>query len=133
MSVFFTSLSYPCIMTTYLSQKKLKKFTKYFVVYKKTTNFALQKIKKMRKDIHPKDYRFVVFKDMSNEVTFITKSTAQTKDTITWEDGKEYPLIKLEISNTSHPFYTGKIKLVDTAGRIDKFNNRYKKTTNTNS
>jgi len=70
---------------------------------------------------------------MSNEVTFITKSTAQTKDTITWEDGKEYPLIKLEISNTSHPFYTGKIKLVDTAGRIDKFNNRYKKTTNTNS
>jgi len=87
----------------------------------------------MRKDIHPKDYRFVVFKDMSNEVTFITKSTAQTKDTITWEDGKEYPLIKLEISNTSHPFYTGKIKLVDTAGRIDKFNNRYKKTTNTNS
>ena len=87
----------------------------------------------MRKDIHPKDYRFVVFKDMSNEVTFITKSTAQTKDTITWEDGKEYPLIKLEISNTSHPFYTGKIKLADTAGRIDKFNNRYKKTTNTNS
>ena len=81
----------------------------------------------MRKDIHPKDYRFVVFKDMSNEVTFITKSTAQTKDTITWEDGKEYPLIKLEISNTSHPFYTGKIKLVDTAGRIDKFKNKYAK------
>ena len=57
----------------------------------------------------------------------MTKSTAQTKDTIVWEDGKEYPLVKLEISNTSHPFYTGKIKLVDTAGRIDKFKNRYQK------
>ncbi len=81
----------------------------------------------MKKDIHPKDYRFVVFKDMSNEVAFLTQSTAQTKDTIVWEDGKEYPLVKLEISNTSHPFYTGKIKLVDTAGRIDKFKNRYSK------
>jgi large subunit ribosomal protein L31 len=81
----------------------------------------------MKKDIHPKDYRPVVFKDMSNEVAFITQSTAQTKDTIVWEDGKEYPLVKLEISNTSHPFYTGKIKLVDTAGRIDKFKNRYQK------
>ena len=101
---------------------------------KKPLILHFKKIKKMRKDIHPKDYRFVVFKDMSNEVTFITKSTAQTKDTITWEDGKEYPLIKLEISNTSHPFYTGKIKLVDTAGRIDKFNSRYKKPiNNTNS
>lgn len=81
----------------------------------------------MKKDIHPKDYKFVVFKDMSNEVAFLTKSTANTKDTIVWEDGKEYPLVKLEISNTSHPFYTGKIKLVDTAGRIDKFKNRYQK------
>lgn len=81
----------------------------------------------MKKDIHPKGYRMVVFKDMSNGESFITKSTVQTKDTITWEDGKEYPLIKLEISNTSHPFYTGKMKLVDTAGRIDKFNSRYKK------
>ncbi|HPS46069.1 MAG TPA: type B 50S ribosomal protein L31 [Bacteroidales bacterium] len=81
----------------------------------------------MKKDIHPKDYRLVVFKDMSNEYTFMTKSTALTKDTITWEDGKEYPLIKLEISHTSHPFYTGKMKLVDTAGRVDKFRNRYKK------
>lgn len=81
----------------------------------------------MKKDIHPKEYRLVVFKDMSNEYTFITRSTAQTKDTIKMEDGKEYPLIKLEISHTSHPFYTGKMKLVDTAGRIDKFRNRYKK------
>ena len=81
----------------------------------------------MKKEIHPKDYRFVVFKDMSNEYAFMTKSTVKTKDTIEWEDGKEYPLVKLEISHTSHPFYTGKIKLVDTAGRIDKFKNKYQK------
>jgi large subunit ribosomal protein L31 len=80
----------------------------------------------MKKDLHPKDYRLVVFKDMSNEYCFITRSTAQTKETIVWEDGKEYPLIKLEISHTSHPFYTGKMKFVDTAGRVDKFRNRYK-------
>ncbi len=81
----------------------------------------------MRKEIHPEDYRMVVFKDMSNDVAFLTKSTTPSKETIKWEDGNEYPLIKLEISNTSHPFYTGKMKLVDTAGRIDKFKNRYKK------
>ncbi len=81
----------------------------------------------MKKDIHPKDYRFVVFKDMSNEYAFMTKSTAKSKETIMWEDGKEYPLIKLEISHTSHPFFTGKMKLVDTAGRVDKFKNRYQK------
>ena len=83
--------------------------------------------KDMRKEIHPEDYRMVVFKDMSNDVAFLTKSTTPSKETIKWEDGNEYPLIKLEISNTSHPFYTGKMKLVDTAGRIDKFKNRYKK------
>lgn len=81
----------------------------------------------MRKDIHPKDYRLVVFKDMSNDYTFITRSTANTKDTVVWEDGKEYPLVKLEISNKSHPFFTGKMKLVDTAGRVDKFKSKYKK------
>jgi large subunit ribosomal protein L31 len=81
----------------------------------------------MRKDIHPKEYRLVVFKDMSNDYTFVTKSCVQTRDSIVWEDGIEYPLFKLEISHTSHPFYTGKIKLVDTAGRIDKFNTKYKK------
>lgn len=81
----------------------------------------------MKKDIHPKDYKFVVFKDMSNDYTFLTRSTVQTKDKITWEDGKEYPCVKLEISHTSHPFYTGKIKLVDTAGRVDKFKSRYQK------
>ncbi|MDX9929756.1 MAG: type B 50S ribosomal protein L31 [Bacteroidales bacterium] len=80
----------------------------------------------MKADIHPANYRFVVFQDMSNGHSFLGKSTAQTRDTIKWEDGKEYPLIKLEISNTSHPFYTGKMKLVDTAGRVDKFMNRYK-------
>jgi large subunit ribosomal protein L31 len=81
----------------------------------------------MKKDIHPENYRFIVFKDMSNEHSFLTRSTAETKDTIVWEDGNEYPLVKLDISNTSHPFYTGKMKLVDTAGRIDKFRTRYEK------
>lgn len=81
----------------------------------------------MKKGIHPESYRFVVFKDMSNEYSFMTRSTANTRDTILWEDGKEYPLIKLEISHTSHPFFTGKMKLVDTAGRVDKFKSRYQK------
>lgn len=81
----------------------------------------------MKKDIHPKDYRLVVFKDMSNDYTFITRSTATTRDKIVMEDGIEYPLVKLEISHTSHPFYTGKMKLVDTAGRVDKFKSRYSK------
>jgi large subunit ribosomal protein L31 len=81
----------------------------------------------MKKGIHPESYRLVVFKDVSNDYAFLGKSTADTKDTIVWEDGVEYPLIKLEISNMSHPFYTGKMKLVDTAGRVDKFRNRYKK------
>jgi large subunit ribosomal protein L31 len=80
----------------------------------------------MKKGIHPENYRLVVFKDMSNDHTFITKSTVETKDTIEI-DGVTYPLFKLEISNTSHPFYTGKMKLVDSAGRVDKFMNKYKK------
>ncbi len=81
----------------------------------------------MKTDIHPKNYRFVVFKDMSNDYSFLTRSTAESKETIKWEDGNEYPLVKLEISNTSHPFYTGKQQLVDTAGRVDKFRTKYKK------
>jgi len=81
----------------------------------------------MKKDLHPSNYRLVVFKDMSNDYAFVTKSCVDTKETITWEDGNEYPLVKLEISHTSHPFYTGKMKLVDTAGRIDKFRSRYNK------
>lgn len=82
--------------------------------------------KTMRKGIHPENYRLVAFKDMSNDDVFITKSTADTKETIE-VDGVEYPLVKLEISRTSHPFYTGKSKLIDTAGRIDKFKNKYAK------
>lgn len=81
----------------------------------------------MKKGLHPENYRFVVFKDMSNGTTFISRSSAQSRESVKWEDGKEYPLIKLEISNTSHPFFTGKNVLVDTAGRIDKFKKRYEK------
>jgi large subunit ribosomal protein L31 len=80
----------------------------------------------MKKGIHPESYRLVVFKDMSNDHTFITKSAAPSKETIQI-DGVDYPLIKVEISSTSHPFYTGKMKLVDTAGRVDKFMTRYQK------
>ena len=81
----------------------------------------------MKKDIHPKGYKLVVFKGMSNGISFLSRSTASSKETVKWEDGNEYPLIKLEISNTSHPFYTGKNMLVDTAGRIEKFRKRYEK------
>ena len=81
----------------------------------------------MKKEIHPQNYRLCVFKDVSNDTSFITRSCSDTKDTITMEDGVEYPLIKLDISNTSHPFYTGKQKMVDTAGRVDKFRTRYAK------
>ena len=78
----------------------------------------------MKKGIHPESYRPVAFRDMSNGDTFITRSTVNTKDSEVI-DGVEYPLVKLEISSSSHPFYTGKSKLVDTAGRVDKFMNRY--------
>ena len=81
----------------------------------------------MKKDIHPENYRLVVFKDMSNDYSFLSKSCAPSKETMKWEDGNEYPLIKLEISHKSHPFFTGKMQLVDTAGRIDKFKTRYSK------
>ncbi|MDX1428169.1 type B 50S ribosomal protein L31 [Gramella sp. BOM4] len=80
----------------------------------------------MKQGIHPENYRLVAFKDMSNDDVFITKSTAKTKETIE-VDGTEYPLVKLEISRTSHPYYTGQTKLVDSAGRIDKFKNKYAK------
>ncbi|MBU79028.1 MAG: 50S ribosomal protein L31 [Flavobacteriales bacterium] len=80
----------------------------------------------MKPNIHPENYKLVAFKDMSNDDVFITKSTAESKDTIEVE-GTKYPLVKLEISRTSHPYYTGKSKLVDTAGRIDKFKNKYSK------
>ena len=80
----------------------------------------------MKTGIHPETYRLVAFKDMSNDQVFITRSCANTKETLVVE-GVEYPVVKLEISNTSHPFYTGKMKLVDTAGRVDKFYQRYAK------
>ncbi len=81
----------------------------------------------MKKDLHPENYRMVVFKDMSNGDAFLTRSTANTSETIEWEDGNEYPLIKVEISNTSHPFYTGKSMFIDTAGKIEKFRKKYGK------
>ena len=80
----------------------------------------------MKKGLHPENYRLVAFKDMSNNDIFLAKSTAQTNETVSVE-GVEYPLVKLEISRTSHPYYTGKAKLVDTAGRIDKFKTKYAK------
>ena len=79
----------------------------------------------MKKDTHPKDYRFVVFQDVSCDYKFLTKSSIETKETIKWEDGKEYPLYKLDISDQSHPYFTGQQNLVDTAGRIEKYMKKY--------
>lgn len=81
----------------------------------------------MRSGIHPDNYRLVVFKDISNDEMILTKSCTKSKETIVWEDGNEYPLVKMEISSFSHPFFTGKLKLIDTAGRIDKFNKKFAK------
>ena len=78
----------------------------------------------MKQGIHP-DYRPVVFKDTSCDFAFLTRSTAQSKETIEWEDGNEYPLIKIEVSSESHPFFTGKQNLLDTTGKVDKFRKRY--------
>ena len=78
----------------------------------------------MKKGIHP-EYREVVFQDPSADFAFLTRSTINTTETIKWEDGKEYPLVRVEISSASHPFYTGKQKFVDTAGRVEKFQKRY--------
>jgi large subunit ribosomal protein L31 len=80
----------------------------------------------MKADIHP-TYRDVVFQDVTSDFAILTRSTLGSKETVKWEDGKEYPLIKIEISSSSHPFYTGKQKIVDTGGRIDKFKKRYAK------
>ena len=78
----------------------------------------------MKKDVHP-DYNWVVFQDPSADYQFLTRSTMTSKETITWEDGKEYPLVKVEISSSSHPFFTGKQHLVDTTGRVEKFLKKY--------
>lgn len=80
----------------------------------------------MKKDIHPQ-YREVVFQDTSSDFKFITRSTMNSNETITMEDGKTYPVIKVEVSSASHPFYTGKNVFIDTAGRVEKFRNRYQK------
>ena len=81
----------------------------------------------MKKGIHPEDYRLCVFRDMSTDYMILTKSCAPSNETIKYIDGNEYPLIKMEISSDSHPFFTGKAKVMDTTGRIDKFKNKYKK------
>ena len=111
-------------------------FKKYLAECENLRNFAARKWNfqvinnnisiKMKKGIHPENYRPVVFKDMSNGDMFLSKSTAKTNDTVEFE-GETYPVVKVEISSTSHPFYTGKSKLVDTAGRVDKFMSRYGK------
>ncbi len=80
----------------------------------------------MKADIHP-DYHQVVFQDLSSDFAILTRSTVKSKETIKWEDGNEYPLIKVEVSSASHPFYTGKHKLMDTGGRVDRFKRRYNK------
>ena len=80
----------------------------------------------MKADIHPANYRLVVFKDLSNDHCFLMKSTIKTKETIKWEDGQTYPLATLHITSASHPFYTGKEKILDTEGRVDKFKTRQK-------
>ena len=81
----------------------------------------------MKKNLHPESYRTVVFKDIATDYSFLSKSTVPSKETVKWEDGNEYPLVKLEISSASHPFFTGKMSFVDTAGRIDKFNKKFAK------
>ncbi len=80
----------------------------------------------MKADIHP-EYREVVFQDLSSDFSFLTRSTIRSKETIKWEDGNEYPLIKVEVSSASHPFYTGKHKVLDSGGRVDRFKRRYGK------
>ena len=79
----------------------------------------------MKQGIHPENYRWVVFQDRSAEFRFLTRSTAPTQQTTTWEDGQEYPLVNVEISSASHPFFTGKQRFVDTAGRVEKFQRKY--------
>ena len=80
----------------------------------------------MKADIHP-DYHEVVFQDVTSDFRFLTRSTLSSKETVKWEDGNEYPLVKVDISSATHPFYTGQNKVMDTSGRIDKFKRRYAK------
>ena len=114
---------------SFCNWKNVRKFASHYKKSRyqreifKVENIKIGKIK-MKQDIHPSNYREVVFKDMSNEEIFITRSTVASKETIE-VDGKTYPLVKLEITSSSHPYFTGKQKLVDTAGRVDKFMQRY--------
>ncbi len=78
----------------------------------------------MKKDIHP-DYRYVVFEDLSADYRILTRSTMGARETTVWEDGNEYPLVRVDISSASHPFFTGKMKFVDSAGRVEKFQKKY--------
>ncbi len=87
--------------------------------------FLIQLTVIMKKNIHPEDYRAVVFSDEAAKFAFLTKSTAKTSETIKWEDGKEYPLVKVQISSASHPFFTGEEKIIDTEGRVDRFKARF--------
>lgn len=82
----------------------------------------------MKKDLHPKNFRVVVFKDIATDEAWLTRSCVNSRETVQWSDGNEYPLVKVEISSASHPFFTGKMKFVDTAGRIDKFNKKFANT-----
>jgi len=79
----------------------------------------------MKQDIHPKNYRFVVFQDKASDFAFLTRSAVETEKTIKWKDGNEYPLYSLEVSSASHPFFTGKMKIVDSEGRVERFKKRY--------
>jgi large subunit ribosomal protein L31 len=126
LTLIITKKLYFC--TLKLKNKLVKVVASLHLSSRKLQNELLQNIKRfiMKKGIHPENYRLVAFKDMSNEDVFITKSTVETKETIVHE-GVEYPVYKMEISRTSHPFYTGKSKLIDTAGRIDKFKSKYAK------
>ena len=87
---------------------------------------APNQVQAMKAGIHP-EYRDVVFQDVTSDFKILTRSTLSSKDTVKWEDGNEYPLIKVEVSSSSHPFYTGQNKLIDTSGRVDKFRKRYGK------
>ena len=80
----------------------------------------------MKAGIHP-EYRDVVFQDVTSDFKILTRSTLSSKDTVKWEDGNEYPLVKIEVSSSSHPFYTGQNKVIDTSGRVDRFRKRYQK------
>ena len=119
---YFKEKPYLCKPKQTITRKPLERESEVTKTFANNNNNKVYT--EMKKGIHPENYRPVVFKDMSNGDMFLSRSTCATKDTIEFE-GETYPLVKLEISNTSHPFYTGKSKLVDTAGRVDKFMNRY--------